>query len=126
VNRANSALRDALVPGFTRRRDAALIERYRAARFAFGTPLGDEIARLLAAELDGMPCDAIAARLGRRRTDVRLALVSDPRFRRRGRGRASRWLANAAAEASGTGKDGELGGVAATPSPNPKSAETRS
>lgn len=70
------------------------------------TPLGDEIAALLAAERRGMSCDALAARLRRRRTDVRFVLVSDPRFQRFGSGRASRWLVISALAPPGTDKDG--------------------
>jgi hypothetical protein len=79
--------------------------------------LRDEITELLAAAPGGMSCDAVAARLRRRRTDVRSALVNDPRFRKRGSGRASRWVTNAALVVSGTDKDGNLGGRQVFPPP---------
>lgn len=87
------------------------------------SPLGDEIAELLAAAPRGMSCDALSARLQRRRTDVRLALVTDTRFQRRGSGRGSRWVANATAEASRTGRDGNLRHGAVVPPPDPSDAE---
>lgn len=48
--------------------------------------LADDLARLLAAEPDGLSCDELARRLHRRRASVLAALHGDSRFRARRRG----------------------------------------
>lgn len=54
-------------------------------------PLADDLARLLAAERDGLPCCELVRRVHRRRGTVLAALRSDPRFEHRGRTHESRW-----------------------------------
>jgi hypothetical protein len=68
--------------------------------------LGDEIATLLEAESNGLSCDALAMRLGRRRSAVIDELRSDSRFERSGNTRGSRWrLASRSASWDGMGRN---------------------
>jgi hypothetical protein len=53
--------------------------------------LVEDLFVVLSAAPFGLPCDLIARRVQRRRTDVLAALRADPRFEHRGGGRGSRW-----------------------------------
>jgi hypothetical protein len=53
--------------------------------------LGDELARVLDGEPTGLPCDALARLVHRRRALVLAALTGDPRFQHEGNTHGSRW-----------------------------------
>ena len=73
-----------------------------------GDGLADEIAERLASASNGLSCDDLAERLGRRRSDVLEALRRDARFVHSGRTSQSRWRVESrdTLGASGTERDG--------------------
>jgi hypothetical protein len=70
----------------------------------------DKLAIELRLEADGLSCDELATRLGRRRSDVLACLRSDPRFTRSGVTNGTRWRISEATgrNRSATGKAGKL------------------
>ena len=84
--------------------------------FDFTAPaLVEGIVQVLAFESEGVSCDELSKRLGRRRSDVLACLRSDPRFVRSGTTNGTRWTFS-----EGTGRNesgsGDAGELPTTPS----------
>jgi hypothetical protein len=90
-------------------------------RMSVSTPIADELVRRLAEEPSGLSCDDLARQVSRRRSHVLSVLRTDPRFRRIGCGRGSRWVAQRVSAPGGTDSDGKLGEAADSESAGPES-----
>jgi hypothetical protein len=92
-----------------------------------GDGFADELVALLGDEEPvGLACDEVASRLHRRRADVLATLRGDPRVRRTGRGRGSRWRVTAPIPPGRTGTDtGGAEGGAGYRQPAPPGASAR-
>jgi hypothetical protein len=111
------ALRFVLDEAESERRSNGLLEPQ---AISVSTPIAHELARRLAAEPSGLSCDDLARQVSRRRSHVLSVLRADPRFRRVGHGRGSRWVAQRASEPGGTDSDGKLGEGADSESTGPE------
>jgi hypothetical protein len=73
--------------------------------------LVDDLAHVLSHQPQGLSCNELRTRLGRRRADVLAALRRDERFVHEGQTRASRWRLKTSVDGDGIGTEREAIGV---------------